>query len=227
MSTLPIDPQRARVLLQAKQSIAEFRVEFGREPSRSYVAELYAAQVLGLRINSNPFEAGCDATDDFGKKYEIKLRSARNVDLNSLDCDYIVLVNMSYDLNVTGMWLMPAERAREIFVWRSSFRKFQTTQVRFKRNAERIALPEQVGEHPQPINTAMVTSDREIMGGAACFTGTRVPIRNLFDFLEGGDSIDRFLANYPRVTREQATAVLEFASFALADAISPEPRVAA
>jgi uncharacterized protein (DUF433 family) len=48
------------------------------------------------------------------------------------------------------------------------------------------------------------------MSGVACFTGTRVPIKTLFDYLEGGDSLDDFLNGFPPVTREQAVPVLEF-----------------
>ena len=48
----------------------------------------------------------------------------------------------------------------------------------------------------------------ERLGGEPCFRGTRVPVKNLFDYLEGGDSLDDFLAGFPGVTREQAVAVL-------------------
>jgi uncharacterized protein (DUF433 family) len=53
--------------------------------------------------------------------------------------------------------------------------------------------------------------DPEVMGGTPCFAGTRVPIKNLFDLLEHGRSLDYFLEQFPRVTREQAVAVLEMA----------------
>ena len=51
--------------------------------------------------------------------------------------------------------------------------------------------------------------DPEIMGGAAVFVGTRVPAQTLLDYLEGGDSIDTFLDDFPSVTRAQAVAMLE------------------
>ena len=51
----------------------------------------------------------------------------------------------------------------------------------------------------------------ERLGGEPCFRGTRVPVKNLFDSLEGGDSLDDFIEGFPGVTREQAVAVLEFA----------------
>jgi len=50
------------------------------------------------------------------------------------------------------------------------------------------------------------------MSGAPCFAGTRVPIKNLFDYLEGGESLDEFLGGFPGVTRDQAIAVLEAAA---------------
>ena len=55
----------------------------------------------------------------------------------------------------------------------------------------------------------MVKIDPEIMSGAPCFAGTRVPIQNLIDYLEGGDSIEDFLEGFPSVSREQVVAFLE------------------
>jgi uncharacterized protein (DUF433 family) len=57
----------------------------------------------------------------------------------------------------------------------------------------------------------VVHRDPEIMGGAAVFVGTRVPLQHLFDYLEAGDSLDEFLESFPTVTREQAIAALEIA----------------
>jgi len=47
------------------------------------------------------------------------------------------------------------------------------------------------------------------LGGTPVFSGTRVPIKNLFDYLEEGDSLDVFLDDFPTVTREQVQGVLE------------------
>ena len=49
------------------------------------------------------------------------------------------------------------------------------------------------------------------MSGAPVFAGTRVPVKNLFDYLEGGENIEDFLEGFPPVSREQAVAVLEMA----------------
>lgn len=53
------------------------------------------------------------------------------------------------------------------------------------------------------------------MSGTPCFSGTRVPIQNLFDYLEGGDNLDDFLDDFPSVTREAAVAVINMAKKAL------------
>ena len=59
--------------------------------------------------------------------------------------------------------------------------------------------------------SAVIHSDPEILGGTPVFIGTRVPVRNLLDYLEAGDSLNEFLEDFPSVTREQATAALELA----------------
>lgn len=58
-------------------------------------------------------------------------------------------------------------------------------------------------------NKNLVEIDLEKLGGTPVFFGTRVPIQNLFDCLEEGESLDEFLDQFPTVTREQALAVLE------------------
>jgi uncharacterized protein (DUF433 family) len=55
----------------------------------------------------------------------------------------------------------------------------------------------------------VVHSDPEILGGTPVFVGTRVPLQNLIDYLEGGESIDDFLDGFPSVKRDQAIAVIE------------------
>jgi uncharacterized protein (DUF433 family) len=57
----------------------------------------------------------------------------------------------------------------------------------------------------------VVSVDPEIMSGTPVFAGTRVPLYNLFDYLEAGDSLDKFLISFPSVRREQAIAALEIA----------------
>ena len=56
---------------------------------------------------------------------------------------------------------------------------------------------------------SVIKIDPEIMSGAPCFAGTRVPIQNLMDYLAGGDSIDEFLEDFPSVRRDQVISFLE------------------
>ena len=62
------------------------------------------------------------------------------------------------------------------------------------------------------------TSD-EVMHGTPVFAGTRVPLKNLFDYLKGGETLIDFLDDFPTVTREHAVKVLELAGADLIDAI--------
>jgi len=56
---------------------------------------------------------------------------------------------------------------------------------------------------------SVISIDGEIMHGTPCFTGTRVPVQTLIDFLETGESVDDFRAVYPSIPREQVHAFLE------------------
>ena len=75
-------------------------------------------------------------------------------------------------------------------------------------------LPQQIGFGILAIMkveelTTIVHSDPDIMGGAPVFVGTRVPLQNLIDALEGGESVEEFLDAFPTVKREQVIAVIE------------------
>lgn len=76
-----------------------------------------------------------------------------------------------------------------------------------------VKCPEEVA-----MNTRLVSRDPEIMSGALCFTGTRVPVKKLFDYLEGSSTLEDFLEDFPTVSRERAVAVLEAAREGLAAA---------
>lgn len=63
-----------------------------------------------------------------------------------------------------------------------------------------------------PTFDSVVRRDPDILGGTPVFAGTRVPVKNLMDYLAAGDTLDRFLDHFPSVTREQAVAALEMAN---------------
>jgi uncharacterized protein (DUF433 family) len=69
-------------------------------------------------------------------------------------------------------------------------------------------MESKVGPMGQPI----VTSSPDILSGTPVFAGTRVPVQALIDYLEGGETIDDFLAGFPTVRREQVVAFLEEAT---------------
>jgi len=65
-----------------------------------------------------------------------------------------------------------------------------------------------------------VHSDPEILGGTPVFVGTRVPLRNLIDYLEGGESIEDFLDGFPSVKRKQVLAVIEAGKLRMLEAVN-------
>jgi uncharacterized protein (DUF433 family) len=65
----------------------------------------------------------------------------------------------------------------------------------------------------------LVWADPERMSGVPCFYGTRVPVKNLFDYLEGGESLDTFLEDFEGVSRGQAEGVLRLAVESLLESL--------
>lgn len=66
-----------------------------------------------------------------------------------------------------------------------------------------------------------VHKDPNIQGGVPVFTGTRVPVKNLFDYLETGETLDQFLLDFPAVERAKAIAVMEMARKVLSTSAHP------
>jgi uncharacterized protein (DUF433 family) len=69
------------------------------------------------------------------------------------------------------------------------------------------------------MKASAVSRDPDIMGGAAVFTGTRVPVQTLLDYLEAGETIDEFLTGFPSVKRKQVVAFLEEAKDRLVESV--------
>lgn len=65
------------------------------------------------------------------------------------------------------------------------------------------------------MKNAFIEVNPDKASGSPVFAGTRVPVKNLFDYLEGGETLEDFLEGFPPVTREQAVAVLEMAEKSL------------
>jgi uncharacterized protein (DUF433 family) len=66
----------------------------------------------------------------------------------------------------------------------------------------------------------VVSVDPGIMHGTPCFTGTRVPVQTLLDYIEEGDTLDSFLKDFTTVTRDQAIRFLELAKQQLIECVS-------
>lgn len=63
--------------------------------------------------------------------------------------------------------------------------------------------------HGLGMNTPLITASPDILDGTPVFAGTRVPVKNLTDYLESGDTIDEFLEDFPTVSRAQVVQFLE------------------
>ena len=66
----------------------------------------------------------------------------------------------------------------------------------------------------------VIVSDPDVMNGTPCFRGTRVPFKNLIDYLEGGHPLDEVLCQFPSVTHHMAIQALEEAKDSLLDRIA-------
>jgi uncharacterized protein (DUF433 family) len=73
-------------------------------------------------------------------------------------------------------------------------------------------MPEASYTLPSPL----VTVSTDWLGGEPCFTGRRVPVKALFDYLKAGHTLEEFLADFPSVSREHAVAVIDLATRAVA-----------
>jgi uncharacterized protein (DUF433 family) len=66
----------------------------------------------------------------------------------------------------------------------------------------------------------VIQKSQEVMGGTAVFKGTRVPVKTLLDYIEGGDTVDQFLSDFPTVSREQVSQVLQIIKNKLLDEVA-------
>jgi len=73
-----------------------------------------------------------------------------------------------------------------------------------------------------PLPDPLVTVSSDWLGGEPCFTGRRVPVKALFDYLKADHSLDEFLEDYPSVSRAHAVAVIDLATETVARAVAAE-----
>lgn len=140
MNYIQLDKEKIIAFKNAVTAMAEFRRIFRRDLKPSFIAEIYAAEKLNLKIHLSSTEPGFDAIDANGSRYEIKYRSitTQNIDANNFNFDYLVLVNLDDHYRLIEMWILKSELAKQIFTHRGKYRKYQATQDKFKKSAERI-----------------------------------------------------------------------------------------
>jgi len=73
-----------------------------------------------------------------------------------------------------------------------------------------------MSETKYPLPTPLVTTSADWLGGEPCFTGHRVSVKALFDYLKSGHTLEEFLRDFPSVSREHAVAVIDLANRAVA-----------
>jgi|ERR1700722_5197763 hypothetical protein len=140
MERSPSESQKAAIEI-AVRALVRFKREFNRDLTPSLLAELYVVLELDLTPAELCNHVGFDLLGRDGKRYQVKQRwyDVLNVDVNNFDFDFLVLVNLSDDYMLKGMWRLPVEVAQELFVFREKFRKYQATQKSVKANAEPVA----------------------------------------------------------------------------------------
>ena len=137
-----VGPNKRAALERARPVLASFQRTFGRPPAPDFLAELYAADRLGLRLDASPTNPGSDATDRTGKRYQIKLRApgTHNVDISDpAGFDYLVLVNLDAHFRVSGMWRLSSEQVRAVAKQRPKYHRYQAPQAMLKEIGEKLA----------------------------------------------------------------------------------------
>ena len=99
---------------------------------------------------------------------------------------------------------------------------FDTSDIIFDRLASKsdLAYLKIVTAEQKASLAGVVSVDLEIMHGTPCFTGTRVPVQTLLDYIEEGDTLDNFLGDFSTVKRDQAIQFLELAKAQLIECVS-------
>ena len=104
------------------------------------------------------------------------------------------------EMIVGGAIALPSKTAQRQYDWKSEAQEEDEAADESARTAGTESM--------QTKRDSIVDSDPDISGGTPVFRGTRVPVRSLFDYLEGGETLDEFLEQFPSASSEQARAAL-------------------
>lgn len=138
---MQINKQNREIFNSTLVAMQLFHDAFGMKLSADVIAELHVAFYLNLSLPKLANNQGYDAIAEDGTRYQVKQRSTSSVvDMNNFDFDYIILVNLDEAYQVAGMWQMSAEQARNLASHRQykGIDKYQITQSKFKKHAERL-----------------------------------------------------------------------------------------
>ncbi|HEY0701442.1 MAG TPA: hypothetical protein VGD60_01625 [Candidatus Acidoferrales bacterium] len=104
----------------AVEALVRFTREFNRDLTPSILAELYLARELDSVPAEMGNHPGYDLLGGDGKRHQVKQRGedVLNVDVNNFDFDFLALVSIADDYALKGTWLLPVEKAKELFIFR-------------------------------------------------------------------------------------------------------------
>lgn len=143
MEAIELEDHNLRVFDDVVKAMAEFRAVFERGLNIRIAAELYAAEVLHLKVLGLN-KPGYDALGPQNERYQIKCPATQSphVYTNSLDFDFFILVNLD-EFQLQGLWRMSREQAEQVFSEREDPSKFWATQDQIKSHAEVIVPPQE------------------------------------------------------------------------------------
>ena len=125
----------------AQNAMILFRHTYKRELTVGNLAEVFAAQHLGLELMSGANHPGYDACDrQKGRWYQIKYRAVgtQNVEVYNFDFDYLLLVNLDIDYQPSGIWQLTLAQVRQLYAQKPNTKLYQASQKTVKAIGERL-----------------------------------------------------------------------------------------
>ena len=131
-----MDQNQREALTQSFAAMADFKRAFGKDLSPAALTEVLVAEHLGLTIDPRTNNPGFDARSQTGDRYQIKYRAVgtKKVYVNNFEFDFVVLVNLDENYQISGTWQMDQKTALQEF--KPQANKFRITQDRFKSIAQ-------------------------------------------------------------------------------------------
>ena len=135
--SIKLNKEKQLIFDHAIKAMVDFKHTFGRELKPDIIAEIYVARILNLKLVEKTNTFGYDAVDEKGLRYQIKNRSAKNIDINNFNFDFLILINLDDMYQIKGIWSLASEKVKEICSYRENHKKYQVTQNKFKEYADK------------------------------------------------------------------------------------------